>query len=503
MSKYIAVITRADITRTALVEAGGRSMEQVKAACGCQYILNAWFYDTITGRPVGNLKIDGTVKADAGWNCQGLTWDAGEDIRMDLIPDRGRASYISGVELLTPTRGPGKALSYSPEYGGTRGRSAVLLAGARVILYCSGDGTRDAKTPEALRDELVSIGCRYDQAANLRALGLDAGSSSNCDFGDGQRISNGKRVKGYLCIWTTEGGQEPPDKEESMGKYTVTPSIGVNVRKGPGTGYDKVGGYSKGTVITVLEERDGWGRTDKGWVKLSNLSLHTSSGDVTVTDRKTDTGVPIKQMFVPKGRKNRPGVANPCTYITIHETGNKATGADAEAHGAYVRGDSAESSRVSWHYTVDDDSIVQHIPDEERAYHAGDGASGPGNAKSLGIEICVNAGGDFEAAKANAAALVRLLMEEHGIPLDNVVQHNHWNGKDCPKTIRATAGAWEAFLALCRGETANVSKLDTDVDTLAEAGIINSPDYWRAGDYSAANVQALIGKMADYVRGDY
>ena len=240
MSKYIAVITRADITRTALVEAGGRSMEQVKAACGCQYILNAWFYDTITGRPVGNLKIDGAVKADAGWNCQGLTWDAGEDIRMDLIPDRGRASYISGVELLTPTREPGKALSYSPEYGGTRGRSAVLLAGARVILYCSGDGTRDAKTPEALRDELVSIGCRYDQAANLRALGLDAGSSSNCDFGDGQRISNGKRVKGYLCIWTTEGGQEPPEQEEKpMGKYAVCLD--------PGHGPGNVNGSPDGT----------------------------------------------------------------------------------------------------------------------------------------------------------------------------------------------------------------------------------------------------------------
>ena len=48
-----------------------------------------------------------------------------------------------------------------------------------------------------------------------------------------------------------------------------------------------------------------------------------------------------------------------------------------------------------------------------------------------------------------------------------------------------------------------MSDLDTDVDTLAEAGIINSPDYWRAGDYSAANVQALIGKMADYGKGDY
>ncbi|MGJ0683229.1 N-acetylmuramoyl-L-alanine amidase [Flavonifractor plautii] len=497
MSKYIAVITRADITRAALVEAGGRSMEQVKAACGCQYILNAWFYDTITGRPVGNLKIDGTVKADAGWNCQGLTWDAGEDIRMDLIPDRGRASYISGVELLTPTRGPGKALSYSPEYGGTRGRSAVLLAGARVILYCSGDGTADSKTPEGLRDELVSIGCRYDQAANLRALGLDAGSSSNCDFGDGQRISNGKRVKGYLCIWTKQDGQEPPEQEDKpMSKYTVTPSIGVNIRSGPGTSYGKVGAYPCGAVVDVLEERDGWGRTDKGWVSLAYLEA------VEGPQRVTDTGLAIQTHLIAPGADNRPGGSNPCKYITIHETGNAAKGADAAAHGAYLDSAAGEDDLVSWHYTVDDHAIVQHLPDYETAYHAGDGKDGPGNTTSIGIEICVNAGGDFAQAQANAASLVRLLMEEHGIPLDNVVQHNHWNGKDCPKTIRATAGAWEAFLAFCRGEPANVSKLDTDVDTLTEAGIINSPDYWRAGDYSAANVQALIGKMADYVRED-
>ena len=490
MSKYIAVIPRAAITRAALVEAGGRSMEQVKAACGCQYILNSWFYDTITGRPVGNLKIDGTVKAAAGWNGWGLTWDKGADIRLDILPDNGGASYLSGVELLTPTRGPGKALSYSPEYGGTRGRSAALLAGARVILYCSGDGTRDAKTPEALRDELVSIGCRYDQAANLRALGLDAGSSSNCDFGDGQRISNGKRVKGYLCIWTTEGGQEPPDKEESMGKYKVTPSIGVNIRSGPGTSYGKVGAYPCGSVVDVLEERDGWGRTNKGWVSLAYLEA------VEGPQRVTDTGLAIQTHLIAPGADNRPGGSNPCKYITIHETGNAAKGADAAAHAAYLDSDAGERDLVSWHYSVDDHAIVQNLPDAETAYHAGDGKSGPGNATSIGVEICVNAGGDFEAAKANAAALVRLLMEEHGIHIDHVVQHNHWNGKDCPKTIRATPGAWEAFLALCRGESTGVSELDAAVDKLAAAGLIDSPDYWKGGDYSAENVQALIIKWA-------
>ena len=490
MSKYIAVITRADITRAALVEAGGRSMEQVKAACGCQYILNAWFYDTITGRPVGNLKIDGTVKADAGWNCQGLTWDAGEDIRMDLIPDRGRASYISGVELLTPTRGPGKALSYSPEYGGTRGRSAVLLAGARVILYCSGDGTADSKTPEGLRDELVSIGCRYDQAANLRALGLDAGSSSNCDFGDGQRISNGKRVKGYLCIWTKQDGQEPPEQEDKpMSKYTVTPSIGVNIRSGPGTSYGKVGAYPCGAVVDVLEERDGWGRTDKGWVSLAYLEA------VEGPQRVTDTGLAIQTHLIAPGADNRPGGSNPCKYITIHETGNAAKGADAAAHAAYLDSDAGERDLVSWHYTVDDHAIVQNLPDAETAYHAGDGKAGPGNTTSIGIEICVNAGGDFAQAQANAAALVRLLMEEHGIDIEHIVQHNHWNGKDCPKTIRSTPGAWEAFLVLCNGEPVD-AELSAAVDKLAAKGLINSPDYWKGGVYSAANVQALIIKWA-------
>ena len=43
MSKYIAVIPRAGITRVALVESGGRSMAQVKEAAGCDYIINSWF----------------------------------------------------------------------------------------------------------------------------------------------------------------------------------------------------------------------------------------------------------------------------------------------------------------------------------------------------------------------------------------------------------------------------------------------------------------------------
>lgn len=92
-------------------------------------------------------------------------------------------------------------------------------------------------------------------------------------------------------------------------------------------------------------------------------------------------------------------------------------------------------------------------------------------------------------------------MERHDIPLERVVQHNRWNGKDCPKTIRATAGAWEAFLALCGGQGSQDTdpELEAAVDALAAAGIIDSPERWMALDYTANTVRLLLLKMGRYV----
>ena len=82
-------------------------------------------------------------------------------------------------------------------------------------------------------------------------------------------------------------------------------------------------------------------------------------------------------------------------------------------------------------------------------------------------------------------------MEEHGVPIANVVQHNRWNGKDCPYTIRHTAGAWEAFLALCGGESA----AETDRKTVQERfGLADETmDYLEAYKYGAD----LLKKLAE------
>ena len=161
--------------------------------------------------------------------------------------------------------------------------------------------------------------------------------------------------------------------------------------------------------------------------------------------------VTIKEMLAPAGSKCRPGYALKPTYITIHNTANTNSGAGAENHGKYLQG-GGKSNTVSWHYAVDDKLIVLCIPENEAAWHAGDGGKGTGNRNSLAIEICENPESDLETATNNAAELTASLMEKYSIPLDRVVQHNHWSDKDCPRRIRrGEPYNWDTFLSRVQG----------------------------------------------------
>lgn len=154
----------------------------------------------------------------------------------------------------------------------------------------------------------------------------------------------------------------------------------------------------------------------------------------------------IRQMLASKGSACRSGYSLTPQYITIHNTANTNKGAGAASHGAHLRSGGAGKS-VSWHYAVDDQLIVQSIPDNEVAWHAGDGGNGSGNRKSIAIEICENPESSLMAATDNAAALTAMLMKKYNIPIANVVQHNRWSGKDCPRRIRAgTPYDWNTFI---------------------------------------------------------
>ena len=447
MSKYIATIPLSSVSRLSLVEAGGRSMAQVKETLGCQYIINSWFYNMNTGKPVGNLCIDGTVKANAGWAGYGMTWNT-TDIRMEIVPGaKAGKTYLSGVELLTPTRGPDEPASYSAEYGGKRGRSAMMLAGDYLILYCSGDGTKDAKTPDSMRDELVELGGKYTNTANLRLLGLDSGGSSQCDF-DGKKIYSSRRVAGYLAVWTKKAGNTDDTEDKPVSKKIVCLDPG----HGPGCVNGAPDGSYKEHEFT--------------WDMYTRISpLLEARGVHTICTRTEDTNPSLTE------RANVSNKANATCYVSLH---SNAAGNDGwyDASGLEI-------------YTSQGPMTAQRnvlASDLVNAFHAA-GVSLRGSPIKHQMYTVL--------AKTDAPAC----LIEYGFHTSKEDVEKLKDSDYRDKLAEATAKGICTYLGVEWEET-EVSELDKAVDKLAAAGLINSPDYWKGGVYSAENVKALLIKWA-------
>ena len=118
-------------------------------------------------------------------------------------------------------------------------------------------------------------------------------------------------------------------------------------------------------------------------------------------------------------------------YITIHATenptGNAYQHALALKRGALRAPKHKGFNRIgflTWHFTVQDNVAIQHLPTNEQGEHAD--FDGPGNNYSIGIEMCEHHGNDLARTIENTAKLAAFLMYEHHVPISNVVPHYHW-----------------------------------------------------------------------------
>jgi N-acetylmuramoyl-L-alanine amidase CwlA len=147
--------------------------------------------------------------------------------------------------------------------------------------------------------------------------------------------------------------------------------------------------------------------------------------------------------------------------------------------------------------------IYQHIPDNETAWHCGDG-KGSGNTKSIGIEICMNSDGDILEATDNAVELVVYLCKAHNIPLSNVVQHNYWSGKNCPQMLRSkNPYNWDTFIAKVKqglDVKTELTSINDIVWELASRGIISDKDLWLDKLEKDSNSYWLARKMVEYLQ---
>lgn len=184
--------------------------------------------------------------------------------------------------------------------------------------------------------------------------------------------------------------------------------------------------------------------------------------------------IKITQDFIPATLPTRPGTKLNLKFITIHNTDNATKGAGAAAHNKYIRGADAVKRKVSWHFTVDDKAIFQHLPENEVGFHA---SSGTGNAQSIGIEICMNADMNTVTGYDNASDLVAALAVKHGLKLPGCMkQHGDWTAKNCPRILRAgQVISWQAFLEKCQAK-AEALKGGAAFSAFAELLQVEEPD---------------------------
>lgn len=162
-------------------------------------------------------------------------------------------------------------------------------------------------------------------------------------------------------------------------------------------------------------------------------------------------------------------------WIVVHDTGNSNIGAGAELHANYLYQQATQNGRqASWHYTVDNIEAYNHIPDNEVAYHAGDGSSKPsldkespalggGNRNGIGIEMSIQRDQSPYITWQNTAKLVSKLLVKYNLPVEHQKFHNDFSGKECPQTLRK-AGLVPLFQEFIQNEYDLLTKFGNDFE---------------------------------------
>lgn len=166
--------------------------------------------------------------------------------------------------------------------------------------------------------------------------------------------------------------------------------------------------------------------------------------------------------------------------IVVHNTDNFEPTANARAH-ARAQHDGNFSSMSAHYYTDDSDIAYQAAPHNLGCWHVGINYGNGnlfgsyGNRNSIGVEMCVQGGYNYEKAFQNTVELVRKLMKETGIPASRVYRHLDICSKNCPSQIIAK-GDWTRFKKLISGGSSESSGNNTSGEEIYKPGVYKVND---------------------------
>ena len=220
------------------------------------------------------------------WGYTGKGWIDMNYVRMDDVPSgRDNSTNSDGVEIVS--NGSHTVLGYG----------VVDLNALNVRVGPGTDYTKIKEIPQGTRyayyeaaDEWVRIGDGWVSTEYFYVEGTTAEdavtgtvTTNNLNVRTGpdttfQRIGSymeedsveilaivngwGYTEKGWISMMYVK----LPEPVYTTGSATVT--VGLNIRKEPDPSAERLDAYREGDRVTILEVKDGWGRTDRGWIKL-------------------------------------------------------------------------------------------------------------------------------------------------------------------------------------------------------------------------------------------
>lgn len=214
----------------------------------------------------------------------------------------------------------------------------------------------------------------------------------------------------------------------------------------------------------------------------------------------------IKQNLVPSAKYSLK-----CPYamtpvgLCVHNTANDAS---AKNEISYMV---TNANQTSFHFAVDDVEVWQGLPLDRNGWHAGDGASGAGNRKHIGIEICYSkSGGDrFNKAEDRAVDLIVYLLKDRKWGIEQVKKHQDFSGKYCPH--RTLDLGWDRFINKIKNklgatmmykgyDLTNQDSMKVAVDVLVD--VVKNNIYYKQADvharYEVATLDELDAKIGGY-----
>lgn len=133
---------------------------------------------------------------------------------------------------------------------------------------------------------------KYD-VASRRGKAIVKGNTTYVSIQDFRQYANYKKFFCFKNDRTNVNENNNPSNNANVGiskanyQVKIIANGGLNIRAGASTSYPRVGGYAKGTIVTILAESNGFGKTDRGWISLNYTSTNIGNSSVVGTSGQT------------------------------------------------------------------------------------------------------------------------------------------------------------------------------------------------------------------------